>query len=1678
MTDPHTQPDAGRQDRDEGNGPAPGAAPSLPEAEDLTRDRPALASSATGDDLPVAKPVDTDAIPVAEEVAPPPTRKTEAPRPAGKAPPAQKAKAGDEAPRKSKAEEPPALKAQAEEPPAPKTQTADGQGPAEPTDRSEAPDRPRGHWRRRIVLAAAALLLLVIVFLPQILSLGPVRRAALDYASRRLPVRVEADDWSLSWFGGQTVDGLRVRSAEGEPVATVRRVMLRTGLVSLALNARRLGPVEVEKAEVWVDDLRAALAAAEAGPEAAPEVPPEVPPEPPEVPPEAPPVPEEVPAPAEPEPAEAEPGPAPMVPESIDVNGLVLHVGGDRLTVPEAGLRPDGDRHAFDARLEVVRGEREGACTVQGMLTGLVADWQGADRVGVEARVTCEALPLAAAAGVAGTGLELAGTLDGEATVARDRHAVVRVDVDLTATDLEVAGEPLGEDRPFVETLHLVADGTYAGGAVTVGSLVLSSPVAVAEAVGTFGLGATHAPLTGKGSGEIRLDLARLAGMLRHTLGLHEGLEMEDGTFEASVEAVSTETASRVRLLASLQDLRGRWRGDVLTLSPMHLDTVLVRAHAGGASGAGRDEADEEAAGDGGAARSSRAEFAPSLARTPLLTQRAGAAPPPEETAEEPPADDAEAPPAPSADWFTFADSLTVESFVLSGAFGAMEVTGRLSHLVVDGDLDLARATEEAGRFVDLGDYGAGGTASVHLETGRNLTGDVTAAGRVTLKALRVALPGGARLTDPRATLTGETVLSFDAAHRLAAVGRTNLTLDARTVSASVAGTARRAGEAWVIEGRTRGEGSVANLAGVAAVFLDRMHRRAEIAEPPQPAAEPSTVEHLLAVCRRAAGAGGTGAKGAWSLTLDVGGTTGQKMAVKADAAVTGVRLPPETEEAEPFRLETATLTADLARAPGETGAVTVNTFAAVTPAASVRIEGPATVVWRGPATRIDGSATATARADLPALAAMLRPLALVPEDLTAAGDVTVTLAVTPVTDGPTKLDMAVRGEEIDLAWDDGRGYTDPLLRASAVGTLDRDEGGAVRAIDLSEWTLATVAGALSGTIRVRPAADRWVWDATAAGDGSIQPVAHTSARLLNAEPRTLGGLWHLKASYAGADRQVEMDLALTDLTLPGRGDPPGPEVRLQDVHLEAAGSVGADGQIRIPRARLTGPGITGEASGTARLPSRDEPHPRADGKVKASVSLAEFAEVLRPFGLLSEDDRLAGQAGFAGEVRTDPTGIGGSGTLDLSELEVHLAKDKRTFREAEARLPLVFAYVNQEKRWEVAATDMSAVTAHGSWRVAVAPGEKAAEGDAAQEGPPAGRIPAPAPAQEAADDETTKEPAEPPPRLEVTCDLALDGGRVREILGSALPDTIQMAGPYHAKVRLKGPLLAEVPWHTRLAALEGEGEVEVNRFTYATLSGGEGTVRWELADGVLNLSPDPDRPSRLTVAEGTVTLPGRIHLVGPKPRLVVDKETRVVENLSLAGPEIREYLKYASPVLAASVQADGRLTLDVLRLDVPLDEEAAKTARGDLRYHIDEFRTELIGPIGRLVQVAGGEAKTIDQTLGPVAVTLRDGVFYIPEHHLKYTEAVRLAFGGRIGLDKQMKVTVGVPVTRALMTQYKVSERVMPYLEDVVLAVPLEGTLDDPRIDNRALGKRLGQLAAEAIKREALKHLGDWLKR
>lgn len=111
----------------------------------------------------------------------------------------------------------------------------------------------KGHKRRRIVVAVVtsvlAVLALLVIFAPAIAS--PIARSIIeDKASSAIAGRVEVDAVHLSWFGSQSVEGLRLYQPDNTLIVDAD-VNAGVGLLSLATGGRDLGTITVSgKADI------------------------------------------------------------------------------------------------------------------------------------------------------------------------------------------------------------------------------------------------------------------------------------------------------------------------------------------------------------------------------------------------------------------------------------------------------------------------------------------------------------------------------------------------------------------------------------------------------------------------------------------------------------------------------------------------------------------------------------------------------------------------------------------------------------------------------------------------------------------------------------------------------------------------------------------------------------------------------------------------------------------------------------------------------------------------------------------------------------------------------------------------------------------------------------------------------------------------------------------------------------------------------------------------------------------------------------------------------------------------------------------------------------------------------------------------------------------------------------
>jgi hypothetical protein len=221
--------------------------------------------------------------------------------------------------------------------------------------------------------------------------------------------------------------------------------------------------------------------------------------------------------------------------------------------------------------------------------------------------------------------------------------------------------------------------------------------------------------------------------------------------------------------------------------------------------------------------------------------------------------------------------------------------------------------------------------------------------------------------------------------------------------------------------------------------------------------------------------------------------------------------------------------------------------------------------------------------------------------------------------------------------------------------------------------------------------------------------------------------------------------------------------------------------------------------------------------------------------------------------------------------------------------------------------------------------------------------------------------------------------------------------------------------------------------------------------------------------------------------QLVSLPEIRLVENRQLvapAGPMLvdvnmtpemcREWLKFVSPVLADATTVDGKLTLIVESGTMPFANPNGAEIAGTVRIH---SATVTPGPLARqAIDSAATLARLITKTqpewaerdpqiqLPPqdIAFRMHDGRVY--HKGLKFQAGdVLVTTRGSVGLDHTLDMLVEIPLPDAWLDRGPVVRS----LRGEVVTIPLQGTLERPQVDGRAMaewGKRIGVQAAGGL--------------
>jgi len=438
--------------------------------------------------------------------------------------------------------------------------------PKDPGRPSDATGARRGRRRRWpwVLAAVVGFLVLLAALAPSILSLSPFRRLIFSRISRGINGRVEAESWSLGWFSGFGLRGLRVLDARGEPVIEVDSVNLPASIPSLLRRNKDIGEVQVLRPRVTLvvrpDGTFNLLSLLPARQEPARH------------------------------PARAEAAPQPL---SFDLAGKVVVREGEvrvlfadgEAVLPMSGLDMEVSVESLSEPLALslsglVGGEK--ATLLLGGTAKLLEEGRFRPQgLRADLKMSLAGLELASLSGLMsqfGAPMNLAGRLDGNLSVQVQGLNRMHAAGDVSVERLAVSGGPLGQaEKLRVERFVLDFDARRVEDRVEIAAFHLDSSVATAKASGWVGLPRPGRLPFGALDAEARIDLKEVASQLPDILRLREGLRLESGVITLSSEGVSEQGRAQSDLSIRIEDLAASLDGRRVALgTPVALTATLA----------------------------------------------------------------------------------------------------------------------------------------------------------------------------------------------------------------------------------------------------------------------------------------------------------------------------------------------------------------------------------------------------------------------------------------------------------------------------------------------------------------------------------------------------------------------------------------------------------------------------------------------------------------------------------------------------------------------------------------------------------------------------------------------------------------------------------------------------------------------------------------------------------------------------------------------------------------------------------------------------------------------------------------------------------------------------------------------------------------------------------------------
>ncbi|HRR34880.1 MAG TPA: hypothetical protein P5026_12315 [Kiritimatiellia bacterium] len=311
----------------------------------------------------------------------------------------------------------------------------------------------------------------------------------------------------------------------------------------------------------------------------------------------------------------------------------------------------------------------------------------------------------------------------------------------------------------------------------------------------------------------------------------------------------------------------------------------------------------------------------------------------------------------------------------------------------------------------------------------------------------------------------------------------------------------------------------------------------------------------------------------------------------------------------------------------------------------------------------------------------------------------------------------------------------------------------------------------------------------------------------------------------------------------------------------------------------------------------------------------------------------------------------------------------------------------------------------------------------------------------------------------------ALDAGAVTRLLAAKGIDELTLTGREFRPFRFSSPLAGGLS--TVLAEGELDAAAHVKSLAGLGLRAGPADVLFRLSKGVLRIGYEP-------VLNG-----GRLRLVPEMAVggrgggvLTVPPKTRMLERVALTQEMVDTLLVNLNPLFQGSRVRDGTVSLDVRNCRVEPGVVPEHGNAADLDITFENLKLELGPSLRDLFGMIKVKTRVYEVARLPLHVTVRNGRIQADPVRL-VIENQPVIIGGWVAFNGAVNYVIEVPVTERL-----VGSAAFRMLRGTSIKIPVSGTVDEPRLDTRALQNMLSSVLKNAVGEQAVERVSGFLEK